>query len=74
VPPFSPFGTAKKVSVIDKKRLQPTLRVFQEDRLTVVNVRGTNVNHPCQPEALAVADPLEAGSRENLQQMYAVPT
>jgi hypothetical protein len=48
VPSFSPLGTAQKVSMIDKERLQPTLCVFQEDRLTVVNVHGTNVNHPCQ--------------------------
>jgi hypothetical protein len=44
VPPFSTFGTTKKVPVIDKERFQTAARVFQEDRLTVVNVRGTNVN------------------------------
>jgi hypothetical protein len=59
--------------VIDKERFQPSFGVFQEYRLTVVNVSGTDVKHPCQPKALVVGDPLEAAPRENLKQPYAVP-
>jgi hypothetical protein len=44
---LSPFGTTEEVSVIDKKSLQPAFSAFEEDRLTVVNVPGANVNHPC---------------------------
>ena len=62
-----PFGTAEEMSVIDKERLQPAIGVFQKERLPVVGVPGTDVNQPCQPEALTIADSFEAGSRQNFQ-------
>jgi hypothetical protein len=55
------------MSVIDKERLQPAIGVFQKERLPVVGVPGTDVNQPCQPEALTIADSFEAGSRQNFQ-------
>jgi hypothetical protein len=38
------------------------LGVFLEECLPVVGVVGTNVNHPCEPKALEVENPLEAGT------------
>jgi len=56
---LSPFGTAEQMSVIEKERLQPAISVFQEERLPVVGMPGTDVRHPSQPEALAVSDSRE---------------
>ena len=70
---FSPFGTTKEVSVIDKERLQLSFRALQEDCLAIVCMSGANINEPCQPEALVVDDPLKACARENLEQPRVIP-
>jgi hypothetical protein len=62
-----PFGTAEKVSVIDKIGTKVALGVFLEECLPVVGVVGTNVNHPCKPKALEVANPLEAVTWKDFQ-------
>jgi len=69
-----PVGTSEEVSVIDKEGREFAFRLFEEDRLPIVCVPGTNINHPRQPEAFVVADPLETGPRKNLKQPSAAPT
>jgi hypothetical protein len=62
------------MSVINKERFQAAMEILQEDRLSIVCVPGTNINHPCHPEALVVSDPDQAGPGENLEQPFASST
>jgi hypothetical protein len=66
------FGTAKNISVIDKKRIQVPRPIVQEYRLPVVGMSGANVNQPGKPEALVVSDPTKTGSRQNLKETCAI--
>jgi hypothetical protein len=62
------LGTTKKVSMIDKKCLDSSVSVFQEERLPIVGVSGTDINQPRKPEAPAVADALKAAPGQDFQQ------
>jgi hypothetical protein len=68
--PVFAFGTAKKMSVIDKICVQHSFRVSHKNSLTIIRVQSANVDEPCQPEAGTVADPLVAGFWEDLKQVY----
>jgi hypothetical protein len=48
--------------MIEKKCLDSSVPVFQEKSLPIVGVSSTDVNQPCKPETLAVADALIAAS------------
>lgn len=61
------------MSHIDKESLKVALCAFQEDCLPVVSMFGTDINHPCEPEALVILYALEAVSRKDLQHAYALP-
>ncbi len=69
-----PIGTAKDMSVIDKKCTQPALGGLPEDRLPVVCMGGADIYQPGQPKALAIVDPFEAGSGKHFLQAYTIPS
>jgi len=63
------FGTAEHVSVIDKCCVQGSGGIFDEDSLPVVCMICANVDQPCEPECIPVADPTKTGTREDFQKL-----
>jgi hypothetical protein len=67
-----PFWTTKEVSEIDKIRTQPPFRVFREYSLTVIAMLGTDINEPCQPKTIWIADTFEAGPWQDFKESLTV--
>jgi hypothetical protein len=62
------FGTTEEVPEIDKICIQPTVRVFREESLSVIDMLSTDINEPCQPKARGVDHSPEAGPWQDFKE------
>lgn len=64
--PIVSLGPSEHVPVVDEYGLKFTFRIANEERLSIVTVLGTRIDHPSQPEGPAIGYPAEIAPRENL--------
>jgi hypothetical protein len=58
--------------MVDESGIQNSGTIIDENGLAVINMRGANVDQPCQPKTGTVLNPLEVASGKDFQQVGSI--